>query len=1102
MVPEESLKAREESELPRIPGYRLEKIIGRGATGVVYRAVQLAVDRPVALKILHRELVGTKRAVRRLQREARTAAKLAHPNIISAIDMGEIDGQWWYAMELVEGESLAERLRGKGCLSEREALRLFPPLAEALQHAAEAGVVHRDIKPANILLDGHGRARLVDLGLAFTETDPMLTSTGGTLGTPHYMSPEQARDPAAADSRSDIWSLGATLYHALCGRPPFTGESVAEILSGVLYHPIVDPRQLVPALSKGMALVLRKCLARDPARRYSNPGELLNDLERLRERRAPLVRAGALDPLAPRWPAWVPRVAAVLGLVLLGVVLLWFTRLGVRGPDPGSANPTVPANWPELSNVEQRFEQGEISAADALARIDSMRLPEGLNLQVRRNALRTSIRTELEAELATHRVEVERRMEELLENSDFDGAEEWLARGAEVQLEQRTGFARLQDLPPELSPRRYQDTLDQLRGKLQRQRRAARDGASSKLRRHMTTVVVPEVRQRIESKRWRDALESCGAAVGLWLEEEGTVLAGLNDEERSSVIAAVDNPLNALREEVREDLARVSDELATEIRRWGETARRELQRGEREVASRLSESFRQRLEAESIDLEQVPEGETFPATELLAQETRKLADEEERLVENDARRYFEECEIEVEPLLERRAYREAVSFWRARLDYGWPLTLRTRVHLRVRECEHLNALLDRAAKQLLELDGERVELNWHATILEEGQLIAGADPVGRGFQLQTSGRVLSFALVRPERASKEVTTIFLHDLEFLAGLSSARTRQERLELALLRYHEGDFEGALAAFPGLATSEDDLASDLRDRIDAALAASNEQDERLRNRIDYSWRQVKQLQRTGKTQGALREIREVLDDPILAALLSPAERIEWKHMRDLLSGGPARRSLEEAFAPDQIEQLTGPREFRMSWDFDHPHEVGWKSGKWRPDSQGWIPLKRFPDDKALFEWASSPHLRLDPPIDIESSLRVRLRMELLQPDSPTQTLVITLAGFHFAFLIEGTVGHWRVDTTSAEATLAALRQVGTHAATLRPLPGDEPFEIELHVHPQSPRVESVTFAGERLEAPLLLPPDLRAPTLEIRALEKVRLLSVVLEGKRQL
>src|SRR5688500_9147538 len=136
---------KQRAELPQIPGYRIEGIVGKGATGIVYRARQVSVNRVVALKVLPRELVGAKSAEMRLQREARTPARLAHPNIISAIDMGEIAGMWWYAMELVDGVSLAERLRD-GALSEREALRLFIPLCDALEHAFERGVVHRDIK--------------------------------------------------------------------------------------------------------------------------------------------------------------------------------------------------------------------------------------------------------------------------------------------------------------------------------------------------------------------------------------------------------------------------------------------------------------------------------------------------------------------------------------------------------------------------------------------------------------------------------------------------------------------------------------------------------------------------------------------------------------------------------------------------------------------------------------------------------------------------------------------------------------------------------------------------------------------------------------------
>src|SRR5262245_1536832 len=288
---------RREETPPVIPGYELSQLIGRGASGVVYRARQQAVDREVAIKILHAHLAGDARVVRRLQREARTTARLAHPHIVSAVDMGETDGRSWYAMEYVDGPSLGQRLRSEGRIREREALRLFIPLCEALEHLWEHGVVHRDIKPGNILIDKAGGARLADLGLAFAEDDPSITGTGGTLGTPHYISPEQAVDPRKADVRSDIWSFGATLFHALCGRPPFAGESAAEVLSGVLYARIPDPAELEPSLSRRIVLVLRKCLTRDPERRYQNPHELLLDLERVRERRAPKIRRRFLDPV-------------------------------------------------------------------------------------------------------------------------------------------------------------------------------------------------------------------------------------------------------------------------------------------------------------------------------------------------------------------------------------------------------------------------------------------------------------------------------------------------------------------------------------------------------------------------------------------------------------------------------------------------------------------------------------------------------------------------------------------------------------------------------------------------------------------------------------
>src|SRR5262245_1038731 len=208
MTGEPQRPPRRDEAPPTIPGYELQGFIGRGSSGAVYRARQLAVDREVAIKILHPHLASESRVVRRLQREARTTARLAHPHIVSAVDMGQTDGRWWYAMEFVDGPSLAQRLRSEGRIREREALRLFIPLCEALEHLWEHGVVHRDIKPGNILIDKAGGARLADLGLAFAEDDPSITGTGGTLGTPHYISPEQAVDPRKADVKSDIWSFG------------------------------------------------------------------------------------------------------------------------------------------------------------------------------------------------------------------------------------------------------------------------------------------------------------------------------------------------------------------------------------------------------------------------------------------------------------------------------------------------------------------------------------------------------------------------------------------------------------------------------------------------------------------------------------------------------------------------------------------------------------------------------------------------------------------------------------------------------------------------------------------------------------------------------
>jgi serine/threonine-protein kinase len=217
------------ARMPSVAGIRLghfeiEERIARGGMGTVFRARDLRLDRLVALKVLSQEQLRDPAAVQRFQNEARAAAKLDHENIARVYFIGEDRGVHFIAFEYVRGTTVREAIAAKGQLTQDEAVNYTLQAAEALRHTDMAGVVHRDIKPSNLIVTPSGRVKLVDLGLA-RQTDPGqeadLTVTGTTLGTFDYISPEQARDPRNVDVRSDIYSLGCTLFHMLTGRPPY-----------------------------------------------------------------------------------------------------------------------------------------------------------------------------------------------------------------------------------------------------------------------------------------------------------------------------------------------------------------------------------------------------------------------------------------------------------------------------------------------------------------------------------------------------------------------------------------------------------------------------------------------------------------------------------------------------------------------------------------------------------------------------------------------------------------------------------------------------------------------------------------------------------------
>ncbi len=255
-----------------IEGYEIRGRLARGGMGAVYRARQRSMNRDVAIKVLHPRQARDPEAKERFLREARAVAKLNHPNIVTGIDAGiAAGGLHYFVMELVEGESLRTLLRAEGRLPWARAREIAVQTARGLDHAHRHGLVHRDVKPENILLSrATGEAKLADLGLvrfeAAAAADPRLTQAGTVMGTPHYLSPEQARADADLDGRTDLYSLGICLYEMLYGRPPFDGDAPAVILSKHLTGKLAFPAD-VPDVPARCREILRILLAKDRGER-------------------------------------------------------------------------------------------------------------------------------------------------------------------------------------------------------------------------------------------------------------------------------------------------------------------------------------------------------------------------------------------------------------------------------------------------------------------------------------------------------------------------------------------------------------------------------------------------------------------------------------------------------------------------------------------------------------------------------------------------------------------------------------------------------------------------------------------------------------------
>lgn len=327
--------------------YELLDRVGAGAMGTVFKARHKRLNRIVALKILKPSLARDKRYVDRLRREARIVASLSHPHIVTGYDLGEEGGYHFFVMEFVEGKSLRQLLTEWGMFSEDYVLRVARQTAQALDHAYQRDVIHRDIKPGNILIDDAGSVKLTDMGLAKGPADMTLTRDGATVGTPMYISPEQARNPQDVDVRSDLYSLGATLYHMATGKPPFSGETMAVLITNVLNENVVPPDEANSAVSPGMSLVIRKLLAKNLSVRYQTPRELLDDLELVEKSQPPAVDVGRLEAADEEASRWLRIVLVAMTAALLTGGAWW---VGQQMVDPVTAAPSAEDFLVDLEN--------------------------------------------------------------------------------------------------------------------------------------------------------------------------------------------------------------------------------------------------------------------------------------------------------------------------------------------------------------------------------------------------------------------------------------------------------------------------------------------------------------------------------------------------------------------------------------------------------------------------------------------------------------------------------------------------------------------------------------------------------------------------------
>ncbi len=351
--------------LTNLKGFEVIDQLGSGSMGSVYKAKQISMNRWVALKVLSKDLSEDRDFLKRFLREAKAVARLHHENIVTGHDMRNEGNLYYFVMEYVEGETLKDIVEENGALPEEKIAEIGYRISRALAHANEKNMIHRDIKPENIMINNENTPKLTDFGLAkIIDSDaPALTMAGTTMGTPYYMSPEQVRGDESIDIRTDIYSLGATLYYALTGTVPFYGKNPMAVMDMHLRKPLEPPHQRNTAISTHMNRIICKMMEKEPEARYATPHELANEFEQMApgETRQTTRISPPMPPVqsesGPAKTHWASYV--IITLIACCALVFGYLIIHDQNPAPNKTQVEIQKLQTELTQIQDELNQIE-----------------------------------------------------------------------------------------------------------------------------------------------------------------------------------------------------------------------------------------------------------------------------------------------------------------------------------------------------------------------------------------------------------------------------------------------------------------------------------------------------------------------------------------------------------------------------------------------------------------------------------------------------------------------------------------------------------------------------------------------------------------------